>query len=173
MTNKPDIIEIVGLYADMKKAGRYYWTLCPLPGHAEKSPSFKVDRERQSFHCFGCGRSGDVINFIQEYKGLSFKEALAYLGIAAGKPLKPDKRDLLRRDLIATFRRWEREYCNRLCDLLRNLDGVKLRIKTEIEVEAFALYYHRESLWTYHLEILLSKDDDEKLVLYKELVYGN
>ncbi len=76
--NKPDIETILrneGI--ELKLKGKSLWGLCPF--HSERTPSFKVDLERQSFYCFGCGSGGDVIAFIQKYKGLSFKESLRYL----------------------------------------------------------------------------------------------
>jgi hypothetical protein len=170
---KPDIVETVGRLADLKRKRGYYWTLCPLPGHAEKTPSFKIDPERQSFHCFGCGTHGDVITFTQKYKGISFKEALIYLGIEGGKIYQPDKRALKKKELIHTFKEWCHDYFLYLCDLLIGLDRVKRKIKTEIEIEAFAAYYHRESLWNHHIEILSGNNDRAKFVLYVEVVHGN
>lgn len=72
-----DIVDIVGESVVLRRAGRYYCGLCPF--HAEKTPSFYVDPQRQIFHCFGCGAGGDVIKFVMQLRGLSFTEALEFL----------------------------------------------------------------------------------------------
>lgn len=72
-----DIVEVVGQYVQLKKVGRNFSGLCPF--HAEKAPSFTVNRERQMFHCFGCKQGGDVFAFWMAYHGATFKEALKEL----------------------------------------------------------------------------------------------
>lgn len=71
---KTDIVEIVGQYVQLKKSGKDYFGLCPF--HNEKTPSFSVAEDKQIFHCFGCGKGGNVFSFIQEIDGLSFSEAV-------------------------------------------------------------------------------------------------
>ena len=80
-----DIVEIVSEYASLKKRGRAFWACCPF--HSEKTPSFSVSPERQTFHCFGCGKGGDVITFIMEAEHLEFREALERLAERAGVTL--------------------------------------------------------------------------------------
>lgn len=77
-----DIVDIIGEYVDLKKAGSSYKGLCPF--HNEKTPSFTVDKKKQLFHCFGCGAGGDVVSFIMQKEGLSYPESLKYLGEKAG-----------------------------------------------------------------------------------------
>lgn len=77
-----DIVDIIGEYVDLKKAGSSYKGLCPF--HNEKTPSFTVDKKKQLFHCFGCGAGGDVVSFIMQKEGLSYPESLKYLGKKAG-----------------------------------------------------------------------------------------
>lgn len=77
-----DIVDLVGDYVPLKKAGSNYKGLCPF--HGEKTPSFSVSQERQTFHCFGCGKGGDVFSFLMELEGLSFPEALEQLAARAG-----------------------------------------------------------------------------------------
>ncbi|MDI9369726.1 MAG: DNA primase [Synergistaceae bacterium] len=77
-----DIVEIVGDYVRLKKAGNSYLGLCPF--HDEKTPSFNVSPSRQTYHCFGCGRGGDVFSFLMERENLSFREALELLAERAG-----------------------------------------------------------------------------------------
>ena len=77
-----DIVDIIGEYVDLKKAGSSYKGLCPF--HNEKTPSFTVDKKKQLFHCFGCGAGGDVVSFIMQKEGLSYPDSLKYLGQKAG-----------------------------------------------------------------------------------------
>ena len=81
-----DIVRVVGDYVKLKKAGaQNYSGLCPF--HNEKTPSFSVHATRQFFHCFGCGKSGDVFKFIQEIEKVTFGEAVRLLAQKLGMPL--------------------------------------------------------------------------------------
>ena len=84
-----DIVETVRAYApDLKKAGRTWKARCPF--HSERTPSFNVDPERQTWHCFGaCSTGGDVIEFVRRKEGLDFKEALRLCAERAGVELRP------------------------------------------------------------------------------------
>jgi len=77
-----NIVDIIGERVTLKKAGRNFKGLCPF--HREKTPSFMVSSERQSFHCFGCGKGGSVIDFVMEYEHVDFLEALEELARRAG-----------------------------------------------------------------------------------------
>lgn len=77
-----DIVAIIGEYVDLKKTGSSFKGLCPF--HHEKTPSFTVDDKKQLFHCFGCGKGGDVVSFIMEKEGLSYIDAMKYLANKAG-----------------------------------------------------------------------------------------
>jgi DNA primase len=81
-----DIVRVIGDYIQLKKAGaKNFNGLCPF--HNEKSPSFSVNIERQFFHCFGCGKSGDVFKFVQEREQISFPEAVRLVAEKMGIPL--------------------------------------------------------------------------------------
>ncbi len=71
-----DILEVVGDFVSLKRKGLNYWACCPF--HNEKSPSFAVNPAKGIFKCFGCGKSGDAITFVQELEGLSYPEAMKY-----------------------------------------------------------------------------------------------
>ncbi len=72
-----DIVDVVGSYIELKKAGSNYKAPCPF--HDEKTPSFVVNPSRGNYHCFGCGVHGDSINFVMEYEKLSYPEAIEKL----------------------------------------------------------------------------------------------
>src|SRR5258706_38091 len=83
-----DIVDVIGGYLPLKRAGGNFVTLCPF--HREKSPSFNVNPHRQIFHCFGCHKGGDVFTFIREYESLSFIEAVKRLAERAPIPIEFD-----------------------------------------------------------------------------------
>ena len=68
-----DIVEVITSYIPLKRAGVSFKARCPF--HNEKTPSFHVNPQRQTFHCFGCHKGGDVFTFVREYENLSFYEA--------------------------------------------------------------------------------------------------
>jgi len=77
-----DIVQLIGGYVPLKKAGRYYKGLCPF--HSERTPSFHVNQERQTYHCFGCGVGGTAINFVMVTEKLEFPEAVRFLAKRLG-----------------------------------------------------------------------------------------
>src|SRR5215831_15252428 len=86
LKQQADIVRVVGDYVKLKKSGAQNFSgLCPF--HNEKTPSFSVHAGRQFFHCFGCGKSGDVFKFIQEIEKISFPEALLLLAQKLGLAL--------------------------------------------------------------------------------------
>lgn len=83
-----DIVDLVGSYFPLKRAGTSFRALCPF--HREKSPSFHVNPARQSFHCFGCGAGGGVLRFVMDYEHVDFPTAVRRLAQRAGIPVIED-----------------------------------------------------------------------------------
>lgn len=88
---KLDVVDVVGSYVSLKKAGRNYRGICPF--HSEKTPSFMVSPELQIFKCFGCGAAGDIFNFIEQIEGVDFPTALEQLAEKAGVKLEKSDYD--------------------------------------------------------------------------------
>jgi DNA primase len=87
--SKIDIVDFISEYINLSKTGQNYRALCPF--HPEKTPSFFVSPSKQIFHCFGCGKGGDVLSFLMEYEKLSFIEALSILATKAGIEFQVNK----------------------------------------------------------------------------------
>ncbi len=83
-----DIVDIIGGYIPLKRAGANFTALCPF--HKEKSPSFNVNPHKQIFHCFGCHKGGDVFSFVKEYENIGFVDAVRRLAERAKIPLEMD-----------------------------------------------------------------------------------
>lgn len=83
-----DIVDVIGGYLPLKRAGANFTALCPF--HKEKSPSFNVNPHKQIFHCFGCHKGGDVFTFVKEYENIGFVDAVRRLADRAKIPLEMD-----------------------------------------------------------------------------------
>jgi DNA primase len=81
-----DIVDVIGGYLPLKRAGANFTALCPF--HKEKSPSFNVNPQKQIFHCFGCHKGGDVFTFVKEYENIGFMDAVRRLAERAKIPLE-------------------------------------------------------------------------------------
>ncbi len=83
--DRTDIVQVVGQFVQLKRAGNNFKGLCPF--HQEKTPSFNVNAERQFYHCFGCQESGDVFSFVMKTEGRRFTEVVEDLAARAGVEL--------------------------------------------------------------------------------------
>ncbi|MCR4657270.1 MAG: DNA primase [Lachnospiraceae bacterium] len=154
-----DILSLVSSYVNLKKKGSSYFGLCPF--HSEKSPSFSVRPERGMYHCFGCGKSGDVISFVMEYENYSFNEAVSFLADRAGirlpeaKDSEEDKKKRSRREkLLAVNKEAGKYYYYALREPSgeRGLNYLKNRGLTDDTMKAFGLGFARtgtNSLYRY------------------------
>jgi len=86
--DRSDIVELIGNFTALKKAGRNFKALCPF--HNEKTPSFVVNPDKQIFHCFGCGAGGNAIGFLMRHEHLEFPEAVRFLANKAGVVVPED-----------------------------------------------------------------------------------
>ncbi|UCE23282.1 MAG: DNA primase [Candidatus Zixiibacteriota bacterium] len=93
-----DIVQIIGDYIRLKKRGRNFLSLCPF--HTEKTASFSVSPEKQIYHCFGCGKGGNVFTFLMEHEKMSFIEAARHLARKANIPIREERTDDFRRELL-------------------------------------------------------------------------
>ncbi len=81
-----NIVDVISQHVHLSKAGTNYLGLCPF--HGEKTPSFNVNAQKQFYHCFGCGKSGDVFKFLEDYKEIPFREAVKEVADLVGIPLE-------------------------------------------------------------------------------------
>ena len=90
-----DLVDLISEVTKVKRSGRSFMAVCPF--HEEKTPSMSVDRARGLYHCFGCGKGGDVFSFVQETQGVDFADALELLARRAGITLVRDPADARQR----------------------------------------------------------------------------
>ncbi len=105
-----NIVDVIGERIDLKRSGANYKALCPF--HSETTPSFFVNPQIQRYKCFGCGASGDVIEFLEQYEGMTFLEALQTLADRAGIELEhyaKSKDDEIRETLLEILQ-WASKY---------------------------------------------------------------
>ena len=110
--SKISVLEIVGETVALKRAGATYKGLCPF--HGEKTPSFVVTPDRETYHCFGCGEHGDIFTFLMRRDGLEFREALTRLAERAGVELtdrsaREDRQKARLREALEAAFAWYRE----------------------------------------------------------------
>ena len=114
VVRRNDIEDVVQSYVQLRRRGRTCTGLCPF--HTEKTPSFVVYPETQSFYCFGCGAGGDVITFIKKISNLEYVEAVKLLASRAGMPMpnEEDKAGEMRRKVLAINRDAARYFYDQL-----------------------------------------------------------
>ena len=131
-----DIVDVVGNYIQLKKAGSNYKALCPF--HAEKTPSFVVSPAKQIYHCFGCGASGDAIKFVMEIEKLSYKEAIEKLATFYNFKLEYTKDSFVSFDILEKLNNF---YQSELYKNKEAYEYLKRRGLYDSTIEKFKLGY--------------------------------
>lgn len=159
MLSKPPIMPEIEKVVSLKKSGSNFVGACPF--HMEDTPSFFVFKER--FKCFGCGETGDVIDFIQKYYSLDFLQAIKHLEIKTSKVQYSKIKQ--KQDLTNKFRNWESGYFQEVCMLIR----VSNKLLTgKLSWRNREVIYKNLPIYEYHAEIIQNGSDLEKYELYKD-----
>lgn len=174
---KADIVDVVSDYLSLSKSGSNLVGLCPF--HNEKTPSFTVSEQKQFFHCFGCGESGDSITFIMKKENLDFIEAVKFLGESLGVDLEGvevDQEKLEKKELFYEINREAGRFFHNL--LLKNqkaLSYLKERNIGHKAIKRFGLGFipdNWEMLYN-HLIKDYKEEDIAELGLISERKKGN
>ncbi|MEK9155922.1 MAG: DNA primase [Patescibacteria group bacterium] len=176
-----DIVEVISSYLTLKKAGVNYKGLCPF--HNEKTPSFMVSPERQTFKCFGCSEGGDIFTFIEKMEGLDFYNALKILADRAGVQLKSrsvrrgeQEHKADRKTRLFEINDWARRVYYKLlldhpkADTARSY--LKKRGLDQKTITDFQIGYAPDS-WDFLIRFLKSKEYTEEEMLQAGLVVRN
>ncbi len=145
LKSRLDILDVVGSYIELKKAGANFKAPCPF--HDDKSPSFVVSPSKQIYHCFGCGAGGDSIRFVMEYEKLSYPEAIEKLASNYNFSLTytDNKNQQKRSQLLDKLSEY---YQNLLTHNQNALAYIKERGIYESSIEKFAIGYAPSSAQT-------------------------
>ncbi|WP_296872955.1 DNA primase [Tibeticola sp.] len=132
LLTRVDVVEVVGRYVPLKKAGANFMGLCPF--HSEKSPSFSVSPTKQFYHCFGCGASGNAIRFLMEHAGMGFVEAVKELAGQVGLQVPEDTQSPQERALAQAAR-------SRQLSLLEVMEKAAVAYRKELKDAPRAVNY--------------------------------
>lgn len=196
--DKPEIVSIIEREISLKKSGKYFIGRCPF--HDDKNPSLIIYPDTQRFKCYGCQQSGDVIEFVRQYHGLSFREALQELCIA---PLKQQRqrglthiRDTLKQVVMEIeYRTFLNRYSamlacflrtfNRMLlskgievdpcelddeELIQALPGILKNVQSIGEAEALAAWIHEARQWYRDIQTIHSRNEQARFQLFREVM---
>ncbi|HHV15501.1 MAG TPA: DNA primase, partial [Gelria sp.] len=172
ISERLDIVDIIGETVKLTRKGNRYWGLCPF--HTEKTPSFCVTPERNMFYCFGCHTGGDIFSFVMKHDGLDFKEALEILAERAGIKLvsTSSDRDYEQRKKVIEVNQAAAEFYHQM--LLSHQGSVALKylenrgIKSET-ILTYKLGYAPDQ-WNTLEEYLLKKGFSQEYVKLSGLI---
>lgn len=152
---KLDLVEVIREYVPVKAVGVNFQALCPF--HGEKTPSLVISPEKQIWHCFGCGRGGDLFSFVMEIENLSFTEAVRQLAAKAGVVLRYDtKESLTKRNRVLDILELSAKYYAKVLELPANQkirDYLTRRGLTVEQLASWQIGYSQES-WDALLKFL-------------------
>lgn len=137
--NRLDIVAVIEKYVKLKRAGKNYSGLCPF--HSEKTPSFIVSPDLQRYKCFGCGETGDILNFIQDIENIDFPEALEKLAKEAGVELKKSPYNSKYKTLEEINYKATKYFYNQLKESKRALEYMKERGFSNKSLKEFGVGY--------------------------------
>ncbi|CAN5450927.1 DNA primase [soil metagenome] len=179
-----DIVDVISMYIGVKKRGKSYLALCPF--HADKNPSMNISQEKQVYHCFSCGASGNVFRFVQEFEKISFIDAVEKLAIKAGISLKIQQGDPEVYNEISVLLEVNKQAAKYFYETLKDLSGtekefvydyLKSRHIKNSDVAKFGIGYapkNWDSLLKYFTdELEISVDDLDKAGLVKKADTGD
>jgi DNA primase len=164
-----DVVRDEGIH--LTKKGNRFWGLCVF--HSEKTPSFSVNPDKQTFYCFGCHEHGDVIHFLMKLRGITFKDALIVLGMSGrdNPPLPLPRGDYKRRRMIEEFHEWCRWYRHECLELMEIVDRIERAITDPayLGLQAIAEVFLVRFIAQYHVWLLTGGfDNEDAFCIYKE-----
>jgi DNA primase catalytic core len=176
---KPNILEVIEQYVQLRRTGKEFFGLCPF--HADKNPSLSVNEEKGLFHCFACGASGDVIRFVELIEQVNFKEACERLQIGNNCRFAPRPRP--HRAEAEKIARWAQDTSKRInaalrdigeqihvCSIARQQDDADKKLICAVEAELIRRWAILEDFDddlnnpALVLELYAQREDVEKLV---------
>ena len=166
------VLDVVSEYVTLKRAGKSHKGLCPF--HSEKTPSFNVNEDFQTWHCFGCGEHGDVFTFLMKIENLTFPEALEKLAKRAGVTLEPTQGgEVSRKEVLARINSMAAGYYT---DLLRKntaaLDYLHQRGLADSTIEQYKLGYAAPE-WDGFMKYFAAKGGKAKDAIEAGLIASN
>lgn len=141
-----DIVDLVGRYTKLKKAGVNYKSLCPFPGHSETTPSFVVSPTKQLGYCFGCHKGGGPLKFLMDIENCEFREAVEMLASITGREVEgfksKSKQELqVQKNMYSLYKdatKYYQDALNRAPDILKYLFD---RGITQDDIKKFHFWY--------------------------------
>lgn len=171
---RSDIVDVISEFVPLKKSGRNFMGVCPF--HNDKGPSMSVSREKQLYHCFGCGASGNIVGFIMKIRNLEYVDAIKYLADKVGvrvdnEPENPaeKKQNALKEQIYKINIEAARFYFSNLYKDSTALGYFKNRSLDDKTLRKFGLGYSL-SRWDSILKYLKSKGYNEELILKAGLI---
>lgn len=166
-----NIVDIISEDVKIEKRGNNYIGLCPF--HKEKTPSFSINEEKGFYKCFGCGVSGDVITFLEDYRNMSFEEAVEYLATKANISLQYSKREREEDKIIDMLYKINEDANIFFTDSIKNsktaIEYLKKRSISPKTAKKYNLGYAPLS-WNNLKNYLLKKSYSEELLLKAGLI---